>query len=52
MADQDLNIRITGDSSSAVDEVYRKNPAWWNDACYALIRTENKAERDKIEESK
>ncbi len=29
--------------------VYRQNPAWWNDACYALIRTENKAQEDKTE---
>ena len=32
--------------------VYRKNPAWFNEACYTLIRTENKAEMDKYEESK
>ncbi len=30
--------------------LYRNNPAWWNDACYALIHTENKAQSDKIEE--
>ncbi len=30
--------------------VYRKNPAWWNKACHALIRTENKVQQDKIED--
>lgn len=30
--------------------VYRGNPAWWNSACHALIRTENKVQQDKIEE--
>jgi len=29
--------------------VYRQNPVWWNELCYALIRTENKAQSDKSE---
>ena len=29
--------------------VYRNNPAWWNDACYALMRTEKKVQSDKQE---
>ncbi len=32
--------------------VYRNNPAWFNEAAYALIRTENKAQEDKMEEQK
>ncbi len=31
-------------------DVYRRNPAWWNSACSALLRTENKAQQDKIED--
>jgi len=30
--------------------VYRKNPIWWNEWCYALIRTESKAQSDKAED--
>lgn len=26
-------------------DVYRRNPGWWNNACYALVRTENKAQQ-------
>lgn len=33
-------------------EVYRRNPAWFNEAAYALIHTENKAQSDKMEEQR
>lgn len=32
-------------------QAYSENPAWWNDACYALMKTENKAQSDKAEEA-
>jgi len=28
-------------------DVYRRNPSWWNEACYALINTENKVQEEK-----
>jgi len=31
--------------------IYRNNPAWWNAACFALIKTEKKVESDRIEEN-
>ena len=27
--------------------IYRRNPAWWNAACYALLATENKVQREE-----
>jgi hypothetical protein len=32
--------------------VYRNNPAWWNKAAYALIRTESRAAQDKYQDKK
>lgn len=30
--------------------IYRRNPAWWNAFCYAMLKTEHKAEADNLEE--
>ena len=33
-------------------ETYRKNPAWWNAFCYAMLKTEHKAEADNLESAR
>jgi len=30
-------------------DIYRRNPAWWNAFCYAMLKTEHKAEADNME---